>query len=64
MAFFLILGVYQRILSLDIQFSIIDLTETWLKDEISELYELLKFILEDPPKKERCVYTFTKMTIT
>ena len=28
------------LLSLDIQFSIISLTETWLKDETSELYEL------------------------
>ena len=34
------------LLFLDIQLSISGLTETWLKEDISELYEL---IVQDPP---------------
>ena len=49
------------LLSLDIQFSIIDLTETWLKEETSELYELRKvFILLDPPKRRRSIVIHSK----
>ena len=49
------------LLSLDIQFSIIDLTETWLKEETSELYELRKvFILLDPPERRRSIVIHSK----
>ena len=54
------------LLSLDIQFSIIGLMETWLKDETLGLYELpeYKSIPLSRPSRKEYLYTFTTITIT
>ena len=55
------------LLLLDIQFSIIGLTETWLKKETSELYEHSEYKsihvtnIDPPEKEEEYRYTFTKL---
>ena len=50
------------LLSLDIMFSMIGLTKTWLKEEMLEIYELSEYksihLTRPPEKEEEYLYTF------